>query len=79
MRIFLYTYKSSEQFVSVKRQGGYVFSTVPLDGQEWKPLPLNTLLAFQDGQPVQSGTNHGYEYVEDPEKMKMLFLDYSAL
>lgn len=62
-----------------KRKGGYVFSTVPLDGQEWKPLPLNTLLAFQDGKLMQSGTDHGYEYIEDPEKMKMLFLDYSAL
>lgn len=62
-----------------KRQGGYVFCTVPLDGQEWKPLSLNTLLAFQDGKLVQTGTNHGYEYIEDPEKMKMLFLDYSAL
>lgn len=62
-----------------KRQGGYVFCTVPLDGQEWKPIALNTLLAFQDGKLVQTGTNHGYEYVEDPEKMKTLFLDYSAL
>ena len=62
-----------------KRQGGYVFSTVPLDGQEWKPLPLNTLLAFRDGKLMQSGTDHGYEYVEDPEKTRLLFLDYSTL
>lgn len=55
-----------------KRQGGYVFSTVPLDGQEWKPLPLNTLLAFQDGKLMRTGTVHGYEYVEDPEKMILL-------
>lgn len=63
----------------LKRQEGYIFSTVPLDGQEWEPLPLNTLLAFRDGKLVQTGTDHGYEYVEDPEKMKTLFLDYSAL
>lgn len=62
-----------------QRHGGYVFCTVPLDEAEWTPLPLNTLLAFQNGKLVQTGTNHGYEYVEDPEKMKMLFLDYSTL
>ena len=62
-----------------KRQGGYVFSTVPLDEQEWKPLLLNTLLAFRNGKLMQTGTDHGYEYVEDPEKMRMLFLDYSTL
>lgn len=61
------------------RQGGYVFSTVPLDGQGWKPLPLNTLLAFQGGRLAQEGTNHGFTFVEDPEKMRMLFLDFSRL
>lgn len=62
-----------------QRQGGYMFSTVPLDGQKWKALPLNTLLAFQDGKLVQTGTDHGYEYAEDPDKMRLLFLDYSTL
>lgn len=62
-----------------ERQAGYVFSTVPLDGKGWRPLPLNTLLAFQDGKLAQAGTDHGYEYVEDPEKMRLLFLDYSTL
>lgn len=62
-----------------RRQGGYVFSTVPLDEREWKPLPLNTLLAFRDGKWMRTGTEHGYEYVEDPEKMRLLFLDYSTL
>lgn len=62
-----------------ERYGGYVFCTVPLDGQEWRPLPLNTLLAFRNGKLVRTGTDHGYEFVEDPEKMKLLFLDYSTL
>lgn len=62
-----------------KRNGGYVFSTVPLEEEGWKPLPMNILLAYQEGELVQVGTDHGYEYVEDPEQMRMLFLDYSAL
>ena len=34
---------------------------------------------IEPGKLVQSGRNHGYTFVEDPEKMKMLFLDYSTL
>lgn len=52
---------------------------MPLDKEEWKPLPLNTLLAYKDGRFVYKGTNHGYEYNEDAGKMKLPFLDYSVL
>lgn len=76
--LYVHTNCRDSLFLS-ERQGGYVFSTVPLDEQEWRPLPLNILLAFQDGKLVQTGTDHGYEYVEDLEKMRMLFLDYSTL
>ncbi|MDE6566365.1 MAG: class II glutamine amidotransferase [Lachnospiraceae bacterium] len=62
-----------------ERDGGVVFSTVPLDDGRWKALPLNTLLAYQQGSLVYQGTDHGCEYVEDPEKMRLLFLDFSAL
>lgn len=62
-----------------ERDGGVVFSTVPLDEGEWKALPLNTLLVYQHGSLVYQGKNHGCEYIEDPEKMKLLFLDFSAL
>ncbi|MDE6852486.1 MAG: class II glutamine amidotransferase [Lachnospiraceae bacterium] len=68
-----------ESLYESERGEGVVFSTVPLDGQSWKPLPLNTLLAYRYGRLVHRGTNHGWEYVEDPEKMKLLFLDFSAL
>ena len=66
--LYVHTNCRDSLFLS-KRQGGYVFSTVPLDEQEWRPLLLNRLLAFQDGKLVLTGTDHGYEYVEDPEKM----------
>lgn len=62
-----------------ERGGGVIFSTVPLDEGKWKPLPLNTLLAYQYGSLIHRGTNHGCQYVEDPEKMRLLFLDFSAL
>lgn len=63
----------------LERDGGVVFSTVPLDERNWKPLPLNILQAYQYGRLVWRGTDHGCEYVEDPEKMKLLFLDFSSL
>lgn len=56
-----------------------IFSTRPLSRGEWVPLPLNTLLAFQDGKQKYTGTNHGNEFFEDEEKMRLLFLDYSTL
>ena len=66
--LYVHTNCRDSLFLS-KLPGGYVFSTVPLDKQEWRPLLLNRLLAFQDGKLVLTGTDHGYEYVEDPEKM----------
>ena len=61
------------------RGGGKLFSTVPLDEGEWESLPLNTLLAYQRGRLMFRGTDHGFEFIEDPEKMRLLFLDFSVL
>lgn len=76
--LYVHTNCRDSLYVS-ERQGGYVFSTVPLDDQQWNPLPLNTLLAYRNGRQVRTGTDHGHVYVEDPEKMRLLFLDYSTL
>lgn len=56
-----------------------VISTKPLDGSLWEALPLNTLLAYKDGKLLYTGTNHGNEFVDSEEKMKLLFLDFANL
>lgn len=56
-----------------------MFSTKPLDGSLWEELPLNTLLAYKSGKLLYTGTNHGNEFVDSEEKMKLLFLDFANL
>ena len=58
---------------------GFVFSTRPLDRDKWENVPMNTLLAYQSGQLKYTGRNHGNEFVDSEEKMRLLFLDYAGL
>lgn len=54
-------------------------ATVPLSGENWKPIPFTTLLAFRDGRLIRTGTNHGNEYIENPEQVKLLYQIFSGL
>lgn len=56
-----------------------VMSTTPLDCHSWEPLPMNTLLAYQDGKQICTGTDHKNEFFETEEKMRLLFLDFANL
>ena len=60
-------------------EGTAIFSTVPLDTNRWRPVPLTTLHAYKDGREIFRGTNHGYEYHENPNDMRLLFMDYAEL
>lgn len=62
-----------------KKNDAVVISTVPLDYHEWEPMPMNTLVAYQDGRQVYMGTNHKNEFFETEEKMRLLFLDFANL
>ena len=56
-----------------------VISTRPLDRDVWEALPMNTLLSYQNGRLLHTGTNHGNEFVDSEEKMRLLFLDFANL
>ena len=56
-----------------------MFATTPLDDEIWKPVAFTTLLAYRDGKQIFVGTNHGFEYKDNPEDMRLIFLDYAAL
>lgn len=62
-----------------ERDGACIFSTRPLDLKQWSSLPMNTLLGYREGEQEFIGTNHGHEFFDDEEKIRMLFWDYSAL
>ena len=40
---------------------------------------MNTLLAYQDGKLLHTGTDHGHEFFDSEEKMRLLFLDFANL
>ena len=54
-------------------------ATAPLSKESWEPVPFTTLLAFRDGKLVRKGTDHGNEYVENPEQIKLLYQIFSNL
>ncbi|MDY5496725.1 MAG: class II glutamine amidotransferase [Anaerobutyricum sp.] len=60
-------------------EGGVVVSTRPLDKKPWKKVPMNQLIAYENGKLIFTGTKHDYEFVENEEKMKLLFLDFANL
>lgn len=68
-----------ESLYSCRKGEAVVISTRPLDYQVWEPVPMNTLIAYQDGEQVYKGTDHKNEFFETEEKMRLLFLDYSNL
>ena len=58
---------------------GVIISTRPLDHHKWEPFPMNTLIAYQDGKQMYTGTDHKNEFFETEEKMRLLFLDFANL
>lgn len=62
-----------------KKEDGILFSTRPLDLDVWENVPLNTLQVYKNGKLVFVGTNHGQEFHDSEEKMRLLFLDFANL
>lgn len=56
-----------------------LIATAPLTDEAWEPAPFTTLLAFRDGKLIKKGTDHGNEYIENPEQMKLLYRIFSNL
>lgn len=60
-------------------QYGVTFSTQPLAEGIWNHVPFTTLLGYQNGAPVFTGTEHHHEYFFDPSAYKPLYMAYSGL
>ena len=76
----MYVHTNFRNTLYMKRmKSGIIFSTTPLDGSIWEAVPFTTLLGFRDGERILIGTNHGNEYIYDPQDMHMIFLDYAKL
>ena len=69
-----------QNFKNAARIGGaVVISTRPLDRHAWEDIPLDTLIAYRDGEQIYTGTDHKNEFFETEEKMRLLFLDFANL
>jgi Predicted glutamine amidotransferase len=77
---YFYVHKNEQgTLYTLENPGIVIFATRPLDGENWKELPMNRLLVYKNGRLVYTGTKHDYEYVYDEEQMRHLFLDYAGL
>lgn len=61
------------------QEGSILFCTRPLSEEPWQPVPFTTLLAYHGGKQVYTGTNHGNEYFDNEENLKMLYQIFSGL
>lgn len=60
----LYVHKNMKNTLCFKSLGnGYVFSTVPLDGGEWRGFPLAKLMAYKNGSLLYEGTSHNNVFI----------------
>ena len=76
----LYVHKNEAETLYEKSiDGGVMFSTVPLDGEDWAEFPQNRLMVYSDGKLVYTGFQHNHTYIHDEEKMRLLYLAYSGL
>lgn len=77
---FMYVHSNcQDSLYRCKKEGAVIFSTRPLDRDVWEHVPMNTLQVYQNGKLVYTGTNHGYEFHNSEEKMRLLFLDFANL
>lgn len=75
-----YVHKNLKNSLFQKRiDDAVIFSTVPLDLEGWQEYPMTILQAFKNGKKKFSGTDHGNEYIDNQEDMKLIYLDYAGL
>lgn len=63
----------------LKKEESIFFSTQPLGKEQWDPVPFTTLLAYEEGELLFTGTNHENEYIENAEDMKYIYQIFSNL
>lgn len=63
----------------LQKDGAALFATTPLTDEGWEPVRFAALLAYRDGRLTARGTEHGREFVENPEQMKTLYQIFSDL
>ncbi|MCH5304353.1 MAG: class II glutamine amidotransferase [Ruminococcus sp.] len=63
----------------LEKSGITIFSTQPLSDEDWHNVPFGQLIAYKKGTLAAQGTNHGHEYIENEEQLKLLYQIFSNL
>lgn len=63
----------------LKTKGRVLFSTSPLDREEWEPVRFMVPQAYRNGELIYTGTYHGNEYIDNEENLKFLYQIFADL
>ncbi len=70
---YLYAHTNKKDDLYYRRTEDFtIVATKPLDDEIWMPVPFTTLIAFKDGKTAFTGTNHGKEFIETEEHLRIL-------
>lgn len=77
-QLYVHTnYRNSLHYLEL--DGGILFSTLPLDDDNWISVPFTQLQVYKDSELIYTGRNHGYEYEDNVEDMKYLYQIFANL
>lgn len=69
----LYVHKNMQDTLSYKRlDSGIIFSTEPLDNNDWEQFPMTQMNAFKNGECIFEGTIHEHEFIPTLEYITTL-------
>lgn len=70
---YMYAHTNKREDLFYRQTEDYtVVATVPVDHEVWQSVPFTTLIAFRNGEIVFRGTNHGKEFIETEEHLRIL-------
>lgn len=70
---YMYAHTNKKDDLFYRQTEDYtVVATKPLDQEPWFPLPFTTLMCFKDGKIAFTGTDHGKEFIETEEHLRIL-------
>ena len=77
---YLYVHKNEPRTMyRLVKPGSVIFSTHPLDAQDWEEVPQNQLIVYRDGVLVYEAEPHKNTYIHDEEKMRFQYIDHAML
>lgn len=62
-----------------RTEEGILIATQPVSEADWDAVPFTQLVAFRDGEPAFTGTNHGREYFVDQQQLGIVYSAFAEL